>query len=392
MFTPPPSPLPFKSSELLKLEMTNDTPTHANPSAFPTCSYHSKQKYTLTLRWTIILVPITLIAIGVSTRLFIHPMAFDAFSPTPTYGWKSWTKSLTDWSLHEKHKPIENLLQLAVVSDTSTSPFIKRSTLPATPTPTPTVPVNPTLPTPFPQPYDTTLSSHFSTTSCYNFFLNMTQTDALRSCRPFSLLLTHSQAFIQEQDDINATNTDIWGTCNTNISSNQCDLNMAWFASSLRSSCDTDLSEQNAMAVSALTGLQAFDLMRQAACSVDPVANAYCYIEAVASSDPSSYYFYQLPLGLAVPQITSGACNSCTRSLMTMYSTALSSTNATSLAGLQATYGDAATKLNNVCGSPYAQSSTVASSSAPPGVELTSVGGTWAVLLAVGLLSTSISS
>lgn len=390
MFTPPPSPLPFKSSELPKLEMTNDTPTHANPSAFPTHSYQSKQQYTLTLRWTIILVPIALIAIGVSTQFFIHPTAFDAFSPTSIYGWKSWTKSLNDWSLHERHKPTANLLRLAVVSHTSVLPIIKRSTPSATSAPT--IPINPTLPTPFPQPYDTTLSSHFSTTSCYNFFLNMTQTDALRSCRPFSLLLTHSQAFIQVQDDINATNTDIWGTCNTAPSPNQCDLNMAWFASSLRSSCATDLSNQNLLAVSALIGLQAFDLMRQAACSVDPVANAYCYVEAVASSDPSSYYFYQLPLGQTVPQITSGACNSCTKSLMSMYWAALSSANATSLTGLQATYGDAATKLNNVCGSLYAQSTTVASSSAPPSVELTSVGGAWAVLLAVGILSTLMSS
>ncbi|KAG2142445.1 hypothetical protein DEU56DRAFT_794468 [Suillus clintonianus] len=389
MFTPPPSPLPskrFQSSESHKPKMTDDTPTCANTSASPTHSYQSKQKHTLTLRWTIILVPLTLITIAVSTRFFVHPTVFDAFSPTSSQGWKSWTNSLTDWSLHQRHKSTGDLLHL---SDTSPSPFIKRST-PST-TSAPTVPINPTLPTPFPQPYDTTLSPNFSTTSCYNFFLNMTQTDALRSCRPFSLLLTHSQAFIQIQDDINATNTDIWGTCNTGISQSQCDLNMAWFASSLRSSCATDLSDQNLMAVSALTGLQAYDLMREAACSVDPVANAYCYVEAVASSDPSSYYFYQLPLGLPLPKITNGACNSCTKSLVSMYSAALSSTNATSLTGLQFTYADAANKLNSACGSSYAQSTTVASSSAPPSVKLTSVGG-WAVLLAVGVLSTSISS
>lgn len=390
MFTPPPSPLPSKGSELPELKMTNDTPTHAIPSAFPIHSYQSKQRYTLTLRWTILLVPVTLIAIGVSTRFLIHPPPFDAFSPASIHDWTSWTKSLTDWSLHERHKPTKNLLHLAVVSDTNALPFIRRST-PST-TPVPTIPSNPTLPTPFPQPYDTTLSSNFSTTSCYNFFLNMTQTDALRSCRPFSLLLTHSQAFIQVQDDINATNTAVWGTCNTALSLNQCDLNMAWFASSLRSSCATDLNDQNLSAVSALIGLQAFDLMRQAACSVDPVANAYCYVEAVASSDPSSYYFYQLPLGQTVPKITSGACNSCTKSLMSIYLAALSSANVTSLTGLQATYGDAATKLNNVCGSSYAQSTSVASSSAAPSVKLTSVGGVWAVLLVVGVLLTSLSS
>lgn len=391
MFTPPPSPLPSQSFELSEPEMTNDTPTHANLSASRTHSYQSKQKYTLTLRWTIILVPITLIAIGLSTRFFIHPMGFDALSPTSIHGWKSWTKSLTDWSLQERHKPTENLLRLVVASDTSIFPFIKRSTPSATPAPT--VPINPILPTPFPRPYDTTLSPSFSTTSCYNFFINMTQTDAFLSCRPFSLLLTHSQAFIQQvQNNITATNTDTWGTCNTAISPNQCDLNMAWFMSSLRSSCVADLSDQNTLAVSALIGLQAFDLMRQAACSVDPMTNAYCFVEAVASSDPSSYYFYQLPLGQTVPPITGGACNSCTKSLMSMYRAALSSANATSLTGLQATYSDAATKLNNVCGASYVQSTATASSSAPPSVELISVGGAWAMLLAVGVLSTSIMS
>src|SRR6267154_2234838 len=116
--------------------------------------------------------------------------------------------------------------------------------------------------------------------------------------------------------------------------------------------------------------------MREAACSVDPMANAYCYVEAVANSDPSSYYFYQLPLGQPLPKITNGACNSCTKSLMSMYLAALNSANVTSLTGLQATYGAAASNLNNVCGSSYAQTTTVASSSALPNVG---VGGAWAV-------------
>src|SRR6267154_5514503 len=58
----------------------------------------------------------------------------------------------------------------------------------------------------------------------------------------------------QDQSNINATNTNIWGTCNTDISQSQCDQNMEWFVSSLRSSCATDLSDQNLMASGALTG------------------------------------------------------------------------------------------------------------------------------------------
>lgn len=180
MFTPPPSPFPSKPSP-----MTEVPCTHTTPSASP------RRKHIFTLRW--ILVPIILVAIAVTTRFVAHPMVFDAFSPTSNIGYNLWLKRLTDWSLHERHKTIKSPLQPVVPSGTVSLPLVKRSN----PTTAPTIPTSPTLPTPFPQPYDTTLSSNFSTTSCYNFFLNMTQTDALRSCRPFSLLLTHSQAFIK---------------------------------------------------------------------------------------------------------------------------------------------------------------------------------------------------
>jgi len=140
--------------------------------------------------------------------------------------------------------------------------------------------------------------------------------------------------------------------------------------------------------IQSYAGLQAFNLMREGACSVDPVVNAYCFVEAVGSSDPSSYYFYQLPLGQPLPKITNGACNSCTKSLMAMYSAALSSSNASSLTGLQATYMNAANALNTECGSTYAQTTTVAASSAIPSVRLASVGVTWAVLVGAGALWT----
>ena len=69
----------------------------------------------------------------------------------------------------------------------------------STPTqPVPTIPATPpVLPTPFPQPLDQTLNQNYSTVSCQNFFTNMTQSPAFRSCRAFSLLSQSSNAFIQ---------------------------------------------------------------------------------------------------------------------------------------------------------------------------------------------------
>lgn len=187
----------------------------------------------------------------------------------------------------------------------------------------------------------------------------MTQTTPFRSCRPFSLLITHSQAFQEAQNNITEMNTDIWGTCNTDLSWDQCSINMAWFVSALQSSCVIDLGDQNAMAVDTLIALQAYDLMRNASCQVDTATNAYCYVESVGNSDPSSYWFYLLPLGQPLVGITTGACNECTEQLMAMYANALASSNGTLLGALQQTYENAAKTLDNACGLNYAQTVNV---------------------------------
>lgn len=95
--------------------------------------------------------------------------------------------------------------------------------------------------------------------------------------------------------------------------------------------------------------------MRNSACQVDAVTNSYCYVEAVANTDPSSYWFYLLPLGQPLgPNITTSACNECTSGLMASYASALNSINGTTLGGLAQTYNTAADTLNGVCGSGLA--------------------------------------
>lgn len=187
----------------------------------------------------------------------------------------------------------------------------------------------------------------------------MTQTLPFRSCRPFSLLVTHSEAFQEAQNNITEMNIDIWGTCNTDLSQDQCSTNMAWFVSALQSSCVEDLSAQNAMAAETLIALQAYDLMRNTSCQIDTATNAYCYLESVGNSDPSSYWFYLLPLGQPLVGITTSACNECTKQLMAMYADALDSSDGTLLSSLQQTYESAAKSLDNACGADYAQTVNV---------------------------------
>lgn len=187
MFTPPPSPLPpirqFSPTNLdtntSGVIQTGHRPIEDTHSLLP------KQRSHSCIRWTIVFVPLALILLAASTRFQVHPIAFDLLSTDGDHERTKWTK-VADWSLHEPHKVAGNRL-------------VKKSTsaTPSTATPAPTVPVNPVLPTPFPQPFDTTLSANFSTTSCYDFFLNMTQVDAFRSCRPFSLLIATSNAFVE---------------------------------------------------------------------------------------------------------------------------------------------------------------------------------------------------
>ncbi|KAH7912197.1 hypothetical protein BJ138DRAFT_1005019 [Hygrophoropsis aurantiaca] len=355
----------------------SQTPASHTPPCPAARWFSMKRRPSRSLRWTIYLVPLVLILIAASTRFAAHPAAFDSFSPSAAQlEWRSWTAQLVNWTPHARHlDEVAPLVPSPEPNRVNGTPSVFAR---GTPT-SPTVPVNPVLPTPFPQPFDSTLSTNFSSTSCYNFFVNMTQTDAFRSCRPFSLLLKHSEAFEESQRDPALLNVNIWGTCNTDATQSQCDRNMSWFASTLQSSCQEDLEASNEMAIDTLTALQAYDLMRNAACEVDPVANSYCYLEAALDSDTSSYWFYQLPLGISLLNITSGACNTCTKNLMDMYSSALSGANASSMTGLQQTYSGAASQLVGLCGSSYAKTTSVASS-APTKLSANGVGGLSVIL------------
>ncbi|KAH7887048.1 hypothetical protein F5I97DRAFT_1807133 [Phlebopus sp. FC_14] len=332
-----------------------DNPANT-PDSHPTGPHPPNRKLAL---WTVLLLPLILVLIAAAMHFRTLTTTLELLIPAKRQ-WNSCTAKMREWTLHGRYDYSEQ----GIPSSSSHSPGLSHTlAVRGTPTLAPTVPANPVLPTPFPQPFDTTLSTGFSTNSCYNFFINMTQSDPFRSCRPFSLLLTKSQAFQQAQKDINAMNTDVWGTCNTDIVQNQCDANMAWFAATLQSSCRTDLAAQNAMATDTLIALQAYDLMRNAGCQVDTATNAYCYVEAVADPDPSSYWFYLLPLGRPLVLITNGVCSVCTQTLMAMYADALSSSNSTSLAALAQVYTDAANSVNNACGPSYVKATTIASSS-----------------------------
>ena len=104
-----------------------------------------------------------------------------------------------------------------------------------------------------------------------------------------------------------------------------------------------------------LLALQAFSIMYDVACQVDPTSNTYCYLNAVSNSNPADTYYYALPLGIPVPASAVPTCSTCSKSVMGVYSAALqNSTEAAQLSGLQETY-EATAKLSvQYCGASFA--------------------------------------
>ncbi|KAJ7739968.1 hypothetical protein DFH07DRAFT_839461 [Mycena maculata] len=403
MFTPPPSP-----GQSPRKDPRDVPPVTDAAMEHPMSPGGLKRRIGRRTRWTVITVPIVLVLITASTRYLTHPAAFDMFSEPPSLNWETLSSRASNWSPHEPHLPVvpraadtastlgslsgsDSLASLTGSSTSAASSVASTSTLPPTSDQTvPTVPPSPpTLPTPFPQPFDSALSQNFSSLSCFNFFSNMTNTVAFRACRPFSLLLQASDAFIQAQDDLDTLTDIVWGTCNTTIDDDQCSVNMAWFSGALEDSCAADLKAGNSMAVNTQIALDAFDLMRNAGCLVDPSTNTYCYVDAVRNSNPSDTYFYSIPLGVSIPNNTIASCSGCTKSLMTLYYAALqNSSEAPSLSALQGAYESAAKVAVADCGSAYATLTTaVAKGGAPPARTLASTFLVLAVALALPLLA-----
>lgn len=202
------------------------------------------------------------------------------------------------------------------------------------------------------------------------------------SCIPVWMCIDILHHIKQAQSNLTALNAIVWGTCNTDVSSDVCSSNMAGFASQLQSLCSAEISSENAQVVQALQGallnlskslyltpflgLQAYDMMRSAGCLADQVTNSYCYVEASHSTDPSDLYFYQLPIGLSLPNNTTPSCSSCTKSLMGVYADALGKASKGSLSALSKTYSSAEEVAVKQCGDNYAQAAANTPSAAAP--------------------------
>lgn len=359
MFTPPPSPAPRPSTVQSCFELDNSVPQQ------------HKEKSGRRHRLFAFLIPLALILITACT----HPgIALSKAVVNQSFSWSA-------TSLQER--VVSTVLKRSVISNLSSNEDEgdDRSTggLPpirfVTSTPTTSIPPVPAsstsaleiLPNPFPQPFDLSLSYNFSSVSCQNFFVNFTQSSDFRRCRPLSFILGYSNQFVEAERNITLLNDIVWGTCNTDASSAECQTEMNSLAQKLHSSCSTELDQNNILVEQALTGFQMFAPMREAGCLIDDTINSYCLTEAVADVSPADLYYYQLPYGNTLPNGTVPSCSSCIKSVLAIYAQAVTSPSAnkddtTANSPLDQTYGPAANVAVAHCGTPYAQQVNVSSS------------------------------
>lgn len=245
MFTPPPSPMPSTKhidSSASKLERSDsdkdslhipvlhldgvpmldsdmdmdsaweDSSGRKEPSL--TSVMDGKRRIGRRTRWTVLLVPAVLLIVGLSSRHLCHNAALEELvGPSPHDA--SLFHGLGHSSSHHLNKrlplpdpqpqsqtlsnsatPTESSLVTATSQSPSATTLAPQTsqTIPLIPDPS----SPPVLPTPFPQPYDSTgATSNLSTIGCQNFFNNMTQSSDFRTCRPLSLLEQFSDDFIQ---------------------------------------------------------------------------------------------------------------------------------------------------------------------------------------------------
>jgi hypothetical protein len=210
MFTPPPSPNPPHN----KYEHDDDDFRDSDQIIIDAQVNERKRLVGRKTKWAVVLVPLILVLITAFNRFASQPIVFNFLtsSSSASSNWHSWPPNVDVWRPHRQHlssRTFDNgsqKLSIAPIhstssttsSSSSSSPSLSSTAGTTSQTPAiPTIPSTAVVPTPFPQPLDSSFQNNFSSVSCYNFFLNMTNTLPFRACRPFSLLLQSSEAFLE---------------------------------------------------------------------------------------------------------------------------------------------------------------------------------------------------
>lgn len=202
-----------------------------------------------------------------------------------------------------------------------------------------------------PQPFDTSLSDNFTTSSCPAFFTSFLSNQTVASCHAISLLIRDSSSFFHTLSSAPETSHVLDAACAAPF--HQCANIFSSLASALVSSsnCKDDLDLGNQVVRNALSDFLAYEPVYKSTCLTNPVTDNYCFVDAVFSNNFADYDVYFMPLGVSLtPQAGNLTCDSCLQATMGLYAD-FAAKDGQPLAG---TYLPSAAVVDQKCGSGFA--------------------------------------
>ncbi|KAE8371249.1 hypothetical protein BDV26DRAFT_276482 [Aspergillus bertholletiae] len=232
--------------------------------------------------------------------------------------------------------------------------------------------------TDLPTPFDTSLSTNFTSDSCPKFFKKFLSDSKFTSCYAISMLLRDSSSFFQTLKSAPATSHLLDLSCAADV--DQCASVMSDLASRITKSdaCGKDYELGNPVVTNAYTDMIIYEPMYRATCLKNPSTGDYCFVDAATNAtNPSDYDVYFIPYGSAITNAPYPTCNKCVQASMDIFSQ-WAQKNGQPLAD---SYLPSAKSINSKCGVNFSNANiTVAA-------EGESSSATWSVRRPDGFLT-----
>ncbi|KAK4039954.1 hypothetical protein C8A01DRAFT_36006 [Parachaetomium inaequale] len=201
---------------------------------------------------------------------------------------------------------------------------------------------------------------------CPIFINSFLTNPTFKKCYPLSMLFDRSRSFFEAQRSLVSITRTLDATCAANATF--CSTYLAELAQNLTATenCGTDYQLGLSSVVDAYRAMLAYAPVYSAGCLRDPDTKAYCYANAVTNlTNPSTTYFYFLPLNKSLPATTVPACGYCLQQTMTLYQAATADRRQL----IANTYVSAAKQANVICG-PGFVNETLAAEVIPSGAAV----------------------
>ncbi|ETN36893.1 uncharacterized protein HMPREF1541_07880 [Cyphellophora europaea CBS 101466] len=220
-----------------------------------------------------------------------------------------------------------------------------------------------------PAPFDTSLGSNFTASTCPTFFNSFLTNSTFSQCTPLSLLLQNSQGFMAAQRAPTQLKAIMDAACAAPISI--CAATMTDIARQLTldTHCGADFRARQPLVIQAYNGLLGYEAVATSTClkttnyngtaapstslpdDDDDKAAQYCFTAALTNrASPSDPFPYYTAIGMNLPSVATPTCNGCLKAAMQVFAQwAVKSEQPLSM-----TYLACAQTVDAVCGAGFA--------------------------------------